>query len=151
MEWCFQRLEDGKYADQKYLDAWPENFQGVKIIKNIGANLAVWNIRNYKITLKDKRIQVNNLPLIFYHFAGLKQVSTNSFKTGLSSGYIHLEGIILNEIYKPYVEIVLKNNLNRIIEFKKDYKKSNLVSFFHRLTIYLRSRFFNDEFNIDKL
>ena len=49
INWCYQRLENNLYADQKYLDLWPKKYKGLKVIKNKGANLAIWNIKNYKI------------------------------------------------------------------------------------------------------
>ena len=46
IEWCYQKLEYGKYADQKYLDQWPKKYPNLKILKHKGANLAIWNVKN---------------------------------------------------------------------------------------------------------
>ena len=51
IHWCYQRIEDERYADQKYLDSWPKKYKkNLCIIKNLGANLAIWNIKNYILT-----------------------------------------------------------------------------------------------------
>ena len=42
----------------------------VKIIKNKGANLATWNIENYKIAKNEEGILVDDDPLVFFHFHG---------------------------------------------------------------------------------
>ena len=46
LTWCYARSEDGKYADQKYLDAWVEKYQA-RVVKNVGLNLAPWNQEQY--------------------------------------------------------------------------------------------------------
>lgn len=72
-EWCYCRLEDGRYGDQLYLDSWPEQFEGVGILEHIGAGVAPWNNLQYEYA-RDAygRVAVNGLPLIFYHFHGVQ-------------------------------------------------------------------------------
>ncbi|MBU0791551.1 MAG: glycosyl transferase [Gammaproteobacteria bacterium] len=67
IEWCYYRAENGKYADQKYLDPWPEKY-GAHVIRHPGANLAPWNNERYSYKVKDGKLRVDNLPIIWYHF-----------------------------------------------------------------------------------
>ncbi len=52
LEWCYDRPEGGRFADQKYLDDWPIRFTGVIDLQHKGANLAPWNWMNYTIQQK---------------------------------------------------------------------------------------------------
>lgn len=72
IEWCYDRLEDGRYGDQKYLDDWPQRFAGVQVLRNIGAGVAPWNFSNYRIEARGVEVLVDGVPLVFYHFHGLR-------------------------------------------------------------------------------
>jgi tetratricopeptide (TPR) repeat protein len=72
IEWCFNRPENGKFADQLYLNDWTSRFEGVSVLENIGAGAAPWNHEQYTFTGNDSgAISVNESPLIFYHFHAL--------------------------------------------------------------------------------
>lgn len=76
IEWCYSRLEDGKYGDQKYLEEWPQRFEGVAILKNIAAGLAPWNFIQYHYDIDDNgSLCVDNKPVVFCHFHALEFIS----------------------------------------------------------------------------
>ena len=62
LEWCYDIIEEDRYADQKYLDYFADKFENVVIIYNPGVNLAPWNIGNYELQNIDGQIQVNGRP-----------------------------------------------------------------------------------------
>ena len=95
-EWCFSRMEDGKFGDQKYLDDWLERFSGVHVLQNIGGGVAPWNVQQYKCTAGP---MVNEKPIIFYHFHYLKWKKEHIFDV---SDY-RLSADIMKYLYQPYV------------------------------------------------
>jgi hypothetical protein len=68
IEWCFAKVEDGKLGDQKYLDAWPDRFSEFRVLGHVGAGVAPWNYANYRFSEQAGRLQVDDRPLVFYHF-----------------------------------------------------------------------------------
>jgi SAM-dependent methyltransferase len=72
IEWCYYRLEDGKLGDQKYLDDWPERFDGVHVLEHPGGGLAPWNAEQYRIEDLGSSVLVNGRSLVFYHYHSLK-------------------------------------------------------------------------------
>ena len=111
IEWCYDRVEGGKFADQKYLDDWPERFPGTAVVVHKGANLAPWNLRNYKISYKQGKIWVDNYGLIFFHFHGFKQLEQSLYDTGISIYNIQLTRVVKKRIYVPYIEALRFANL----------------------------------------
>ncbi len=100
LEWCYARVEDGKFGDQKYLDDWPQRFRGVVVVQQRGAGSAPWNLTNHDIVLSRQGIQYDGEPLVFFHFHGFKFVSTNLVEP-LSSEYA-LSAAQAAGIFLPY-------------------------------------------------
>ena len=75
IEWCHDRLEGDRYADQKYLDAWPAKWGArLLVIEHPGVNLAPWNWSGHRVEGDTIAILVDGQPLILFHFARLRPI-----------------------------------------------------------------------------
>lgn len=81
-EWCYNRMEDGKFGDQKYLDDWESRFEGIVYnCRNIGCGVAPWNIQKYDISVEDgtyfvmERVTKIKKPVIFFHYHALLEIA----------------------------------------------------------------------------
>lgn len=92
-EWCYARLENGKFGDQKYLDDWTSRFEGIHVLQNLGGGVAPWNVQQYD--LND-----NNFKLIFYHFHNYKFIETQKVELGSYK----LDSNNIDILYKPYTK-----------------------------------------------
>lgn len=101
LEWCFDRLEEGKFADQKYLDDWPAQFSGVHVLSHPGAGLAPWNWANFNWKLERDALTLDGLPLIFYHFQNMKRVNRWLLDPGLGD-YGRMPRRLRNFLYGGY-------------------------------------------------
>ena len=59
IEWCYDHVDGDRYADQGYLDSFSRLSTRVKSVDNVGANLAPWNIANYRIDFRDGRVMID--------------------------------------------------------------------------------------------
>jgi len=154
LNWCYDRLENGQFADQKYLDYWIEKYSGVQIIKHIGANLAPWNVGKYKIKIdsKTKAVKVDKQNLIFYHFASFKQLDVSEYKTNISLYFTYLSTKIKQIIYLPYLASLRKYNKEIGVEFNIKNRTDNRHKRFSKkmkeLSHLLRRFIFNDNIKI---
>jgi hypothetical protein len=106
LEWCSDYPENGRFADQKYLDDWPVRFEGVVVAQNKGAGLAPWNHMNYTIRIQDEAITVDGDPLVFYHFQGVRMISRRFFDPGFHR-YGSMPSALRHRLYTPYVQSLL--------------------------------------------
>jgi hypothetical protein len=72
IEWCYDRVEPGRFAEQKYLDPWPGRYPGVHVIEHKGANVAPWNLTRFALTLDAGELRVDDQPVLFVHFHGFQ-------------------------------------------------------------------------------
>lgn len=126
IDWCFDRYEDGKFGDQKYLDEWPALYSNVKISEHKGGGVAPWNVRQYKI-LNDggsltgvEKKTGKKFDLIFYHFHFVRFLDNGNIDLGWNA----LPGDILKKIYLPYINAIIeieRNLKNSFPDFKTKY------------------------------
>jgi hypothetical protein len=107
LEWCYDRVEPGRFGDQKYLDEWPRRFDRVVVLQHKGANVAPWNVSRFKIENISGRVFVDEVPLIFYHFHGLRCVRPGPFASGLSPYAAEMTPELRRHVYHPYLRAVL--------------------------------------------
>ena len=123
IEWCYARVEDGKFGDQKYLDSWTSNFEGVHELKHLGGGIAPWNFQQYFFVLdkeKLKGIEIKSqqkFDAIFFHFHGLKFFDGDI--VSLSSSLYELNENVKTMFYKTYI-----NSLNSTKEIIKSIDSS---------------------------
>jgi hypothetical protein len=68
---CITDLENGRYVDQIWLNLFPIYFNEVESIKDVGYNMAIWNMNEREITTHEDSILINHSrPLVFFHFSG---------------------------------------------------------------------------------
>lgn len=103
IEWCYDYVDGDRFADQKYLNAWPSTYQGVVVLDHPGANVALWNLRAGTIAKQGNHLLVDGQPLIFYHFHALSQISEATFFTNFTSYHAPFDRIVRSDIYAPYI------------------------------------------------
>jgi len=119
IDWCYDRLEEGKYADQKYLDNWVKSFKGVCPIDLPGIGVAPWNLNSYKIAFIGNQLFLDNNKLICYHFHGLRFINRNLIIHGMSKYGVRINKIITGHIYKPYIKKLLSYKLGNDSEIER--------------------------------
>ena len=111
LEWCYNKFEGGLFGDQKYLDDWPERFEGVYVCENLGAGVAPWNMQQY--TFKKNNYNIigtemstkRDFNLIFFHFHSFAFVSPSFFSP---RPYYKRNDPVLSLIFNPYVKEIKK-------------------------------------------
>lgn len=163
LEWCYDRFENGRFADQKYLDAWPSLFENLVVLEQKGINLAPWNINNYRISYDGHKVWVDEDPLVFFHFHGFRQVFSWLYDTNFAGSRAKLTREIKQHIFAPYIHALSEvKSLNllfasrdrlppgRRIEFERmrsnqriwhmlDQAACVLISMIHRNYIFARN------------
>lgn len=109
LAWCFDRPEDGKFADQLYLDEWPDLYADLVVSQLKGAGVAPWNVGDYHLTVENSRFFVDSEILIFYHFHHLKFIFSKIYANDFSNYHISSAQKNLSLLYKNYLKA-----LNRI-------------------------------------
>jgi hypothetical protein len=114
LAWCFDRPEDGKYADQGYLDQFPTRFDSVVVLESKGFNLAPWNTGGHSLAIENESVIVDGADrLVFFHFHGLRRVGNWFVSSQLVYG-APMGRILRHDVYTPYARAL--DSEDRIVE-----------------------------------
>jgi hypothetical protein len=127
LEWCFDRVEAGRFADQGYLDEFPKRFRGVKSLEHPGINAAPWNVDTAELTQVAGLPWLQRQPVLFYHYQGIREVTTGWFDPGLRPYQVRLTQELRGLVYLPYLrrlaDVQLRLRTLHGIEASLGYKR----------------------------
>lgn len=106
LEWCYDYPDQGRFADQLYLDSWQQKFSTVQILTHPGAGLAPWNASDIVITESDGTLQVGSEPLIFFHFHKLKSLGGRLFLHGFDEYEGRMSRSMRKLVYRRYLLVL---------------------------------------------
>lgn len=90
-QWCFNRAEDGKFGDQKYMESWPKLFPGeVHSLSTPELILAPWNAQDMSLE--------NG---VAYHFHGLRILDDAQYAV---KSFYSISDEYERKIYMPYLK-----------------------------------------------
>ena len=162
-EWCYNRMEDGKFGDQKYLDDWESRFEGIVYnCRNLGCGVAPWNVQKYDVSVENEMIYVTERitklkhPVVFFHYHALAEVGNRKW----CLSHYRLTEPEKKYLFRPYIKkiyIVEAKYPNGLIE--KRYKTINL-SLYRKVRIFLgyikrfnqyKEKFIQSEKNVENI
>lgn len=107
LRWCYNRLEEGKFGDQMYLDSWPSSGRAVRVLQNPGGGVAPWNVAQYALSNNSGVLTVDSgYPLVFFHFHTLRMVGPGHYVPH-SKAY-RFDPLVYTSIYEPYFASLTK-------------------------------------------
>jgi hypothetical protein len=125
IDWCYNRIENGKFGDQKYLDDWLIRFDCVHELRHLGGGVAPWNVDQYTFETQPSGILLGTeiatgkqFELVFYHFHGLKFYENQII--GLTEFRYEIDKKIQKLMYFPYVKqlhhwsVLLKKTMSNL-------------------------------------
>lgn len=116
--WCYNRVEDGKFGDQKYLDDWTIRFKRVHVLQHLGCGLAGWNISQYEFYKENDifyGIEIKSglrFNVVFYHFHYVRYYTNGKLQLGARI----ISDKVKKYFYKPYLEKLdeIKTTISKI-------------------------------------
>ena len=135
-DWCYDRVEKNKFADQKYLDQWPMVLKKILILNPEKIMISPWDQNCCKLIysyMKNK----NKSDWYLFHFHGMT-IFNVFFSTGIS---IYKRITFKDSVYKFYMNYIKKIKFfeNKIklnsksIRYKSNNSLINLLRIFKRI------------------
>jgi len=105
LDWCLDTPENGRFADQGYLDSFFNvvSADRISVVDHPGVNLAPWNLARHELDMfSDGRLRVDGEDLIFFHFHGLQQ-NGDRYYLKHAAYKVRTTKLMVDELYRPYI------------------------------------------------
>lgn len=104
LAWCHDRVEPGRYADQKYLESWPGQYRSaVLVCQHPGVNLAPWNWATHRCVVQDDgAVLVDGEALVVFHFARFRPLRGTWWWQSGQLDYGVMPARLRHAVYGPY-------------------------------------------------
>lgn len=157
LEWCFAKVEDGKFGDQKYLDYWESKYTCIHSLSIKQLCLAPWNIQQFKLEILNGDYWVHDyfsgskFKPVFFHFHGVKLYLNQNWIPAPKS--YRISKAFLISFYQPYVKMLFKIDQDLKNYFEPKYSSLNQY-YFDKILVgnlawikkNILNRFFNTNF-----
>lgn len=157
LEWCFYAPAGTSqwYGDQKYLDEFPIQFQGVYICEEAGAGIAPWNAEQLRLVPDTDQVEVlatgTRYPVVFCHFATIMHLTRTlvNVNSGVKDRALH------TFLYDTYMDAIrserahLKETYGLELYVRRRVTKNPFYGFYQRfLSPLLHVRRLSDLYHI---
>lgn len=159
-EWCYDIPEPDRMGDQKYLNTWTSEFEGVHELQYLGGGVAPWNLEQYQLVRNDdKQIKMKDsfgkeFLLVFYHFQNIRYMPGRKVNIKSQTKDKKLK----YSIYIPYLEEIeqirkyLTERYGLDFSPKKLVRSSNpIVGFLQRYFAAWKIKRLSDVLDLDRL
>jgi hypothetical protein len=116
---CVVDLLNGYFVDQKFIDFVPLFFERVLVEKDVGYNVAYWNLHSRRIGSEKNRWRCNDGPLYFFHFSGY-QPEGNAISCHIPAGsarYSLSNRRDLRKLFAQYQALLIANGYRQAISW----------------------------------
>ncbi len=107
-DFCFNEVSKGLFVDQKWIDLVPGLFDGVRILRHPGLNVAYWNLRERDISEKDGAFFAKGEPILFFHFSGYNTTQPKIISRHLSR-YTLEDYPVVAPLFERYTKLLAAN------------------------------------------
>ena len=145
---CEYNKRKNKAGDQKYLEEFPVLSTSVYIPQNIGAGVAPWNIKQYKLLkANDGNIRITDGKqkafVVFYHYQNIKYISKNIVNVGAGRCDLRLKKVLYYK-YLREIEAIRKDlGKERIGMRSRSVSKNRLIAFAQKYMMRFKLREFS--------
>lgn len=140
INWLMQRLFSSCYispyrnlfVDQLWTNLAICYFENILVLKDIGYNMAIWNLHERILSNANNHYYVNNnVPLVFFHFSG---VVVDDFLITRHDNKLNFENRPeMKKIINDYHSELIKNNIKYFKTINCVYIKNNLFKKYFKL------------------